>query len=483
MKIIKTLLAAVLFASLSTQATAGADWHKYESKNFIVYSDYPKKVALKKVRRFELFKQSLHKLLNISESIDTVPFEVYLFKRERSLRKFTEKYTTSGFYRDRLGHPLMVVGPEAKDDIFFHEYVHFLTSRLGNFVYPRWYSEGIAEFYSTLEFKKDKAIIGRVPWGRRDWLVYEGMLPLDSLLEPGEKFQSSRFTGRFYATAWLLAHRMMLGAANGMEDYSGPLKEYLLRYTKGEKSADVFFEELGIDKRLFRNDLRRYAKKHSWNALSMPIPETAVKVETNALSNPEVINIQVRLAIAIGDWEYAEELLTKTPEALNSEGRAMLAIIEGHASEEVGDEARLIAELIEDHELNGAGHAYLGHALFDLAEKRTETRNALLTDALQHLELAREENALYGESTLLIRVYWALGRRPSAMNEISRLLKLNPASLSANLLAGEYSMKAEQYDNARFFLQRVVDWAHSEEQAKKALALLAEMDAIQLTAN
>lgn len=476
MKTITIFLVAILTTSLSIHVKAGSDWRKYESANFIVYSDYSKKTALKKIRRFELFKKSLHQLLAIPENVETVPFEVYLFKRKSSLRKFTASFNTSGFYRDRLGHPLMVVGPDTKDSIFFHEYVHFLTYRLGNFVYPRWYSEGIAEFYSTLQFKDDKAVIGGVPWDRRDWLVYEDMLPLESLLEPGEKFKSSRFTGRFYATAWLLAHRMMLGTANGMKDYSKPFRQYLVRYTQGEKDADVFFTELGVDSKTLDKDLRNYARKHRWNAITMQVPEIQSEVLVSELSPQQSVNIQVRLALATNNWDHASELLADNEKTLDTESRAALAIIQGHASDEVGAEAALISELVEILDHSGAAHAYLGHALFDLAEKKPGNREALLVEALHHLESAQAQNALYGESTLMVKVYWELDRKKSAMNEISRLLKLNPASVSANLLAGEYSLKAGNTGDARFFLNRVVNWAHSEAQAEKALSLLAELD-------
>ena len=38
---------------------------------------------------------------------------------------------------------------------------------------------------------------------------------------------------------------MILGAANVMEDRKDSLAQYLLRYSQGEKSVDVFFKELG----------------------------------------------------------------------------------------------------------------------------------------------------------------------------------------------------------------------------------------------
>ncbi len=474
-------LFVALVTGFSLPASADSGWRKYESGNFIVYSDYSEKTTLKKIRRFELFKQSIHELLGVPEDSVDVPFEVYLFKSKWQLRKFTTN--SGGFYRDRLGYPLMVVGPGGKDSIFFHEYVHYLTYRLGNFVYPRWYSEGIAEFYSTLEFKDGKAIIGGVPEIRRGWLARENTLPLASLLEPEGKFGNNQFTGRFYATAWLLTHRMILGAANGMDDRSDALKQYLLRYTQGEKAAEVFFEEMGEDAKAIANEMRRYARQRHLNAIAMPLPDVEQSVDVSPLSNGDLVNIKVRLALAGGDWDYASELLADNRKSLDGEGLAALAIVQGHESDEVGTEAALISRLMEDPELSGAGHAHLGHALFDLAEKNPDNRRVLLAEAAHHLEAAQAADALYGESRLLIEVYWELGRRQSAMNEILRVIKRNPASLAANQLAGEYSLKAGLREDAQFFLTRVVNWAHSEAQAERALQLLAEIEGEQLTAD
>ncbi|WP_237057434.1 tetratricopeptide repeat protein [Microbulbifer sediminum] len=477
MKATTQMLATALLICLSASEIAASTWRKYESDNFIVYSDYSEESVLKKIRRFEMFKATIHKLLSIPKSTEAVSFEIYLFQSEWTLRKFTRKNSIAGFYRDRLGYPLMVVGPSGKDEIFFHEYIHFLTNRMGHFVYPRWYSEGLADFYSTLEFSDGSAIIGGVPHSRRSALDYYAMLPVEHLLEPGELFKDGRYTARFYAAAWLLAHRMILGAANGMDDYSAPFKRYLLRYTKGERNADVLFEELGVDAKAVYNDLRRYAAKRKWNALSIPVSELKPEIDINELSLRDEINVKVRLAVAIGEWEYAGDLLREYEDSIDGEGRAALAIIEGHASEEVGQEEKLIERLIEAPSLSGAGHAYLGHALLDLAEKRVDSSEALLAEALKHLEIAREQEALYGASALMVEAYWALGRKQSAMNEIARILELNPVSLPANILAGEYSMKAGLKEDARFFLNRVVNWAHTDAQAKEAVDLLAELDA------
>ena len=144
-----------------------------------------------------MFKQSIHELIGVPDSASAVPFEVYLFKSKWTLRNFTSSRRTGGFYRDRLGHPLMVFGPGAKDEIFFHEYVHYLTYRLGNFVYPRWYAEGIADFYSTLEFDGDRAIIPSVPDVRRSWLTYDRLLPLAPALSPANKSAASASVAAF----------------------------------------------------------------------------------------------------------------------------------------------------------------------------------------------------------------------------------------------------------------------------------------------
>ena len=472
----KATLVYVFALFISFYSKAGeASWKKYESGNFIVYSDNSTEICLKKIKEFERFRLALHLLLDIEESVNKVPFEIYLFKSRRELRKFTSRRSVAGYYRDRLGSPLMVVGPEGGNTIFFHEYVHFLTYRLGSFSYPWWYAEGMAEFYSTMEFKGGKAIVGGVPELRRDWLEHTRLTFLNELLEPGESLGGRKDVGRFYATSWLLTHRLLLGHVNGMKDLSEPFKEYLLRYTKGDGSADVFFELMQMTPKGMHNELRSYTTKKSFNALSLDAPYAVPDVEVISLSETAALNIKVRLALASDGAELAKKMLEKNAGLHDGESRAALAMLALSSSAPIDAEEKEIEALIEDQSLSGAAHVYLGQALFELAKRKAHNESALLSEAIRHLEEARSQGALFGKSDVMAEVYWELGRQKSAFEEIRRILTLNPASIEANLLAGEYSMLAGLKDDASYFLKKVINWAHKEKTRNEAQTLLDQL--------
>ena len=42
----------------------------------------------------------------------------------------------------------------------FHEYVHYLANRHSTVSYPRWYSEGLAELISSVEFRETSLVVG-----------------------------------------------------------------------------------------------------------------------------------------------------------------------------------------------------------------------------------------------------------------------------------------------------------------------------------
>ncbi|GMG86636.1 hypothetical protein MNKW57_09570 [Biformimicrobium ophioploci] len=459
-------------------AYANASWTKYESSNFIVYSDYADKSVKKKIERLERFKATLNKLLSIPEAAGRVPFEIYWFKNRREFRKYTEDFDTAGFFLDRLGSPVMVVGPGYGDEVLFHEYIHFLTRRLGSFKYPRWYDEGIAEFYSTMEFKGGDAIVGAVPDIRKSWLQHRPKVKLSELLEHGYQSRGSQFTARFYASSWLLVHRLILGYMNNMPDYNDGLRDYLKRYTEGEKGAEVFMASIGADEADLQSELSHYARKRNLKLGSMKAPKVAVQIQAARLDKAEALNAMVRLALAKNDWKYAEELLRDDEATLDTEGRAVLAIIEGHGNEVPGSEVVLIEALEASSELSGAASNFLGHALFDLAEKPGASSEQNLIDAVNYLMQAREQGQLHGEARMLVEALWSLGREEEAIAEIVRLIQSNPASIATNMLAGEYMIKARALDEAKYFLRKVVNWSHSESQVKYAEKLLAKLDSI-----
>ena len=93
----------------------------------------------------------------------------------------------------------------------FHEYTHLLLWRHRSALIPRWYTEGLADYFSTVAFRDGALVVGALPAGRLDWLVQRRHpMPLD-LLFGGDRDETLRGTaiGDFYATAWALTHYLL----------------------------------------------------------------------------------------------------------------------------------------------------------------------------------------------------------------------------------------------------------------------------------
>ncbi|WP_143729936.1 hypothetical protein [Microbulbifer sp. GL-2] len=129
----------------------------------------------------------------------------------------------------------------------FHEYTHFLTYSESKQLYPYWFSEGIAEVFSTVDFgENNKYHFGKIPIDRAISLYRSREMPLDKLLSAKRGSLNVRDTEALYASGWMLTHWMLFDT-----DRSKALEEYLESYNAGAdpitslpKALGMTFEEL-----------------------------------------------------------------------------------------------------------------------------------------------------------------------------------------------------------------------------------------------
>lgn len=101
-----------------------------------------------------------------------------------------------------------------------HELVHLLLRQARNAAPPRWFEEGLAEYYSTLELSGGRVWLGKGPAAHAQMLRSQAWLEAAVLttMSPGEdQAVEDRTTALFYAGSWALVRWMMLeggGAAN-----------------------------------------------------------------------------------------------------------------------------------------------------------------------------------------------------------------------------------------------------------------------------
>ncbi len=115
------------------------------------------------------------------------------------------------------GHPV-----ETRQ-ILFHEYTHLRLHHYRHLPLPRWYNEGLAEYFSTLGIRDGALVIGAARIDHLQWLSRRPPLPVGRLVSSPARVVS----GDLYATSWLLVHHL-LATPKGRQELARFEKELAL---------------------------------------------------------------------------------------------------------------------------------------------------------------------------------------------------------------------------------------------------------------
>jgi tetratricopeptide (TPR) repeat protein len=154
---------------------------------------------------------------------------------------------------------------------------------------PRWLSEGLAEFYQTVEidFDAGDAILGRPPdtFSHPDgWPTAEELIAAD-----GKAFYDLKRVRGFYTAAWVMVHLLM-------REHAKELNEYRRAIAGGEGTIQAWRTHLGADWVAWDRELRGHVRDVSDRpdvplAARQPLPERLVRhdaVTERALDDWEV---------------------------------------------------------------------------------------------------------------------------------------------------------------------------------------------------
>ena len=129
--------------------------------------------------------------------------------------------------------------PERQSSLGFasHEYIHAVIARNVGQV-PLWVNEGMAEYYSTFQPRRDGADVGNPIPSHMAWLR-DHMLPLRELfLMGGESpdYRGGERRGTIYAQSWALVHELFHGSADSRQRFG----ELLTRLAASDADATAF---------------------------------------------------------------------------------------------------------------------------------------------------------------------------------------------------------------------------------------------------
>lgn len=261
---------ALGFALSLIAATANAEWLEASSDHFVIYSEQNEKTVQQFAERLERFHAAMTQVFGTQQAKPSPSNRVRIFVvgSGAEVRRIsgTSNKIAVGMYRPRAGSSVALI-PKldersqyelSGERILYHEYAHdFMYRALAGRVYPRWFVEGFAEFFSSVRFKDDGSVVLGAPASHRGWdLAWSRAVPIDILLafDGGARDSQTNYDA-FYGQSWVLFHYLQMAP-----ERKGQLAKYLQLLASGEKDLAAAEGAFGGINKLDR-DMDSYIKR------------------------------------------------------------------------------------------------------------------------------------------------------------------------------------------------------------------------------
>src|SRR5262245_2972324 len=183
------------FSFFLVAATANAEWLETSSDHFVIYSDQDEAAAKRFAERLERFHAAMAHLYPKQQTKPSPSNRVTVFvvsnaTKVREVTGTSSRFLT-GAYIPRAGSSVALIpaiksGSSSRltgETILYHEYAHHFMAGLTARAYPRWFSEGFAEFFAGVRFAEDGSVTLGIPAKyRAAELVNAREVPIRTLL-------------------------------------------------------------------------------------------------------------------------------------------------------------------------------------------------------------------------------------------------------------------------------------------------------------
>jgi hypothetical protein len=316
----------ILLATVVAISTAAADdWLELQTARFSVVSELSERDTRRWAEEFGRFVESLRQLLPLNENL-LPPLTAVLFRRAGGFAPYRLQ-TESGLVGDTAGvfinYPTWSVigmpsagGASADQATTFHEAVHWFMSADPT-RYPLWFSEGIAEVFSTFDTSGGYASWGRPIGSHLNFLGATGLQPMGEFLEVTQD-EAMHANATYYSQAWLFMHYLLFGRPG-----DGPaLLGQFLRNSREMPPGDAFLKTFDMDFDEMDRLLRSYIRRDSFNVGRAPVADSDDRIILRPASAATVEISLARLAFGTGNDELAEQHLQRLIELVPDSAEA-----------------------------------------------------------------------------------------------------------------------------------------------------------------
>lgn len=410
------MFAAMLGLFGSVPSRTESPWVEIKSPHFNVLTDGNEKQGRDVALRFEQMRSVFSQLFFRAGPKQSIPLQIIALRGEKEISQYAPLYEgrpvkVVGFYLQNQDKNYILLNLDANNlwETIFHEYSHCLLDSVARDL-PIWFTEGFAEFYSTIQISNRQAIVGRPPEAVMSVLRDEKLLPVSVLLNVDRRspiYNDDRHPRSiFYAQSWLLVHYLL---DNQKLEQTQRYFELVHSHVSTEQAIREAFE---MEPRQLDARLERYLHTAT-DPMRVRLPEELEKITVSAGSMP----------------------------ALNAS--ALLAELHSHQPDYRQRSIAELEEILRQDPENTTAHRGLGYALFYQHEGDA---------AIPHLKKAAEKNP----QDWLIHYYWAQlmaqkqedNLAPQIEREARLVVDLNPEIADGHALLGFALMTEHRFPEA-----------------------------------
>ncbi len=472
---------------------ARAAWHEASSDHFLIYSDQKESHIQKFAERLERYHDTMRFLFNRpsekpSPSNRVTIYAVDSARDVQELSGMDSKYL-QGFYVPRAGGSLAIVQRvktgryvmSPSELILLHEYAHHFLIGSSARAYPRWLSEGFAEFYGTAKFGSDGSVgVGLSSKNRAYELALAKNVPIELLLDTQayEAGRSKQYDS-FYGRSWALYHMLHFS-----EERKGQIDVYLARLGEGNSEIEAAKAAFG-DLAELGKDLDSYLRQRKITTYRIPahyLKTGEIRIRKLNAAEAEMMPVRIRSKRGVDEDEAA---------ALLDDARAVGAkyphvpFVQSALAEaefDAGNDKEAIAAadraIAADPDRINA-HIQKGYALARMAPDQEDQDAAWKEVRAQFVKVNRIENDHPIPLMQFYLSYRGQGVTPPeiAVQGLQRALELAPYDPQLRWMNANQYMADKKYAWAAVTLGPLAHSPHPSSLSERAQALMKEAEA------
>ncbi len=192
------------------------EWVGSSTPHFVVLTTDRKDGGQEILERLEVARQFFEKT-GWADPNHVQPVNILAFNSDKEYYAYHFNPSAYAFYQETPKGDYVVMRDLAPEhfSVAVHEYTHSVVGHTGMNL-PLWLNEGIADFYSTMECRDAKVLLGIAPPGREEFLKTRHWIDWTTLATTGQDspyYQQPEKMLLFYAQSWALVHMLAMDPA------------------------------------------------------------------------------------------------------------------------------------------------------------------------------------------------------------------------------------------------------------------------------